>query len=269
MTTWILHSSILDRLSYTKPINQALVDNNIDFIMLDYPIDDIPEIDGPVVIYGSHHFVRELMVTKKYQPGGFGINDKTMVSSYMSNLPLEWFLNSDGIFVTWKMFVDRCPRIGWLFGIGDIFIRPNSGFKTFTGQVIRAEEWDYDINGLDKTSSVMPETLCFVAGSKDILGEFRFVIADGEVITGCEYRWDNKLDIRKDYPQECMDLAEKVAKHEWQVDRCYTVDVCLTDKGPKVVEINSFSSAGLYSCDMDIIVKKISKSAHNEYYFIE
>ena len=87
------------------------------------------------------------------------------------------------------------------------------------------------------------------------------MIADGKVIAGSEYRWDGKLDIRRDWPQECWDLADQVAKHPWQVDIAYTCDVALTNSGPKIVELNGFSCAGLYACDLNLVVKGVSDAA--------
>jgi hypothetical protein len=86
-----------------------------------------------------------------------------------------------------------------------------------------------------------------------------------EVVTGSEYRWDNVLDVRTDYPQSCWDLANKVAKHSWCPDIAYTCDVCLVDDEPKIVELNSFSSAGLYACDLEKTIDRINKIALKEY----
>lgn len=218
-----------------------------------------------VVIYGSHQFNRAVAKVRQYQPGSLGLVDRTEVNAYMSNLPLEWFLNRHGVMTTWAQFQARKDFWFKLFPGERVFVRPNSGFKVFTGTTVTLDEWDYDIQGLEKCTGVMRETPMMVAPAQEIKGEFRFVVAEGKVIAGSEYRWDNVLDIRRDWPQECFDLAEQVAQHEWQVDIAYTCDVALTPEGAKVVEVNSFSCAGLYACDLELVVDGISLAAWREH----
>ena len=228
----------------------------------------LPEIpygnDECVVMYGSHQFCRAVGA-RRFIPGALGLTDRTNTTAYLSNLPPEWMLNSDGIHTTWKLFKHNPARFYEIFSSDRIFLRPNSGCKTFTGLSIPIEDALHEINCMDQLTSVMDETLVMVAGPKELTGEFRFVVAEGKVLTGSEYRWDNKLDIRIDYPPECFDLAQKVAEHQWQADTAYTCDVALTPNGPKVVELNSFCCAGLYACDLEKVVEGISLVAEREW----
>lgn len=184
----------------------------------------------------------------------------------MSNLPLDWFMNRDGVFMTWAMFKQRRREFFYSWDSDRIFIRPNSGFKTFAGTPIKYGELDDEINSLDQLSSVMDETMIMVAPAQKIQGEFRFVIADGKVIAGSEYRWDGKLDIRRDWTPECEELAQRVASHPWQIDIAYTCDVALLEDSVKLVELNGFSCAGLYACDLDKVVQGVSEAAIREFY---
>jgi hypothetical protein len=184
----------------------------------------------------------------------------------MSNLPLEWFLNSGAVFMTWAMFKHRAVDIFEHHNTNGLFIRPNSGFKTFAGQRVLRSELAEHINTLDQISSVMPDTMIMVNPCQDIKGEFRFVIADSKVVAGSEYRWDGKLDVRRDWPHECEELATQVAQHDWQVDTVYTCDVALLNDGKvKIVELNGFSCAGLYACDLDKVVEGVSAAALKEW----
>lgn len=230
------------------------------------PLPELPDWEGQcVVIYGSHQFNRAVRGVKSYQPGSLGLVDRTEVNSYMSNLPLEWFLNRDGVMTTWAQFQQRRDFWFKVFPGERVFVRPNSGFKVFTGTTVSLEEWDNDILGLEKCTGVMTETPMMVAPAQEILGEFRFVVAEGQVVAGSEYRWDNVLDIRRDWPEECWNMAQQVASHPWQVDIAYTCDVALTPEGPRVVELNSFSCAGLYACDLELIVDGVSRAAWREH----
>jgi hypothetical protein len=80
--------------------------------------------------------------------------------------------------------------------------------------------------------------MCLVAKGKSILGEYR-------------------IDVHHE--------AWSMAKYECQLDVAYTVDIFLGENGPRIGEFNSFSSSGLYNCDLDIIVNEISKASLNEW----
>ena len=263
---WILDESIIGRLTFSqRSLPDILRDHGYDFFLaksdnqLDFEIPDLGH--RPVVLYGSHRFVRSVNKTARFGPGALGVNERTQATQYLSHLNIDWFLNRDCEFMTWQMLKNRLPGFFYKYATDTLFIRPNSGFKTFAGQTIKWSTWDHDISSLDQLSSVVPDTLILVANTQELQGEFRFVIADGKVIAGSEYRWDGKLDIRRDWPQECWDLADQVAKHPWQVDIAYTCDVALTNSGPKIVELNGFSCAGLYACDLNLVVKGVSDAA--------
>ena len=263
--TWIVDKSVVFKLSqHNEKIHEVIQRLGYQCILTEIDIlgntivPNILDNDGPYIFYGSHRFVR-LMLKEypKLRYAAYGVNDRTVASSYLSNLPVEWFLNDQAIFMPWKLFKHQGKDRFSSYKTG-LFIRPNSGFKTFAGQTIMFDKWNYTIELLEDVTSVTDETMILISPLKDIIGEFRFVVCDGQVVTGSEYRWDDRLDIRIDYPIECFDLAEKIANHDWQVDDAYIVDVASTIEGPKVIELNSFSCAGLYACDLEKIVKSLS-----------
>lgn len=269
--TWILDENILDRLTYSsRSLSDVIESCGHRYVLVNvdecgnYPT-SFPDVKGPHVLYGAHQFVKKINPDGRFQPGHLGVNQKTCASEYMSNLPLDWFLNRECQFMTWAMFKNRGRELFQELNTRMLFVRPNSGFKTFAGQRIDLEDLDDHISTLDQISSVMDDTLILINRGTPIQGEFRFVVADKQVIAGSEYRWDGKLDIRRDWPQECWDLAQQVAQHEWQVDIAYTCDVALTEKGPRLVELNGFSCAGLYACDLEKVVQGVSKAAAREW----
>ena len=270
MVTWIIDKSIVFKLSqHNEKIHEVVHRLGYPSILteidtLGFPI--VPDLTGsnpPYVLYGSHRFARSIL--KAYPElsyAALGVNDRTVASSYLSNLPSTWFLNEQAIFMPWRLFKHRGPN-GCPGYVDGLFIRPNSGFKTFAGQTIMFDKWKDTIDLLEDVTSVTDETMILISPLRAIEGEFRFVVAGGKVITGSEYRWDDKLDIRIDYPDDCLAMAEMVAEHEWQVDTAYVVDVALIHSGPKVIELNSFSCAGLYACDLEKIVTNVSTEVEN------
>jgi hypothetical protein len=269
--TWILDNQILERLTHDRRgLPDTIRAAGYEVVGVERNADGsyasvAPRPDECTILFGSHSFVKAVNPDGRFQPGHLGVNERTRASAYMSNLPIYWFLNRDGVFMTWAMFKQRRRDLFYQHDTNMLFLRPDSGFKTFAGQRMMYGTIDHDIETLDKLSGVMDETMCFVNPGIDIQGEFRFVIADKQVIAASEYRWDGKLDIRRDWPQECWDLAQMVADHEWQVDIAYTCDVALTAEGPRIVELNGFSCAGLYACDLAKVVEGVSRAALREW----
>jgi hypothetical protein len=215
-----------------------------------------------VVLKGPIQFIRAR--GNGYFPGAFGFKSDTNTSVYMSILPRNLFFNSDVIYLPFGMLHERKELLHDIFG-DSVFVRPDSGFKSFTGFSTTIDKIDYELSSQKQLNNPDAREMCLIAKSKPILGEFRFVICDGEVITGSQYRWDNKLDIRIDVRHDCWTFAETVAKQEWQLDDCYVVDVFLSEDGPKIGEFNSFSSSGLYNCDTDKIVEAVNRVAAKEF----
>ena len=45
----------------------------------------------------------------------------------------------------------------------------------------------------------------------------------------------------------------------WAPDPIFVVDVCATDDGPRLLELNSFSCSDLYGCDFEPIVDAVDE----------
>lgn len=216
-----------------------------------------------VILYGTHGYVSKCRLP--VSPGAFGLGMNLNCDRYYPKLPSEWLLNSDYIILPFKEVQKNHSRIFNLFDDAHFFMRPVSGFKTFTGLVLDTDNIDRELSSSMQLTSVQEETLVLLSSAKDLKAEFRFLIGANEVIDGSEYRWDNVLDIRHDYDIDCLNLAKKVAVHSWQPDLVYTCDVALTDNGPKIVELNSFACAGLYAMDKELVVNRVSEIAANEF----
>jgi hypothetical protein len=153
---------------------------------------------------------------------------------------------------------------------GDWFIKPESGLKEFTGQVIYESSFEDDLKKLSPHHPIDLDTLIIMNRAQNIKAEFRYVICEKQVIAGSEYRWDNVLDVRRDTHPACDAMAKKIAEADWQADTVYICDVALTEKDEaKVVELNAFSSSGLYACDTYKIVEAVSKAAEREHAGLE
>lgn len=258
---WILDGALLEYHNITGLPDIIRSQGHDCFVTKFSPPENVPSIpfklDDCVIFYGSHIFVRAISSVYPFQPGALGLS-RSDFATYMSNMPLDWFINSDAVMTTWRMFLSKKEQWFDIFD-ADIFIRPNSGFKTFAGQVLTRENFDFETNSISQITSVMDETVMVVSSAKSIISEFRFVIANGKVVAHSHYSWDDSFI--SEVPAECLEKANQVAKHTWQPDIAYTCDIALTGDGAKIVELNSFSCAGLYKCSLEDVVREVSKAA--------
>jgi hypothetical protein len=213
-----------------------------------------------VITYGTLEFCRQIekSMDRFWTPGMYLNANVKSFSKFAAHMGDD-LLNSDYVLLPFaeakRRFVNQDP----------IFIKPESGLKEFTGQLVYYKE---DFDKLSPYHKVDDDTLVVVAKPKYIKAEFRYVIADSQVITGSEYRWDNKLDVRSATHPICDALVKKVAEAEWQADTVYVCDIAIvTDEwaAAKVIELNAFSSSGLYACDTYKIVEAVSKAAWKEH----
>ncbi len=151
-----------------------------------------------------------------------------------------------------------------------LFIRPNSDFKLFSGDVFYKydyEKWLEHITN-DEFQNLKLDTIVTLSPVKTILAEWRYVIIDGEVIADSMYRKRGQLHIsseRSDSSYDATKLAFYIANQEWQPASAYVIDICETHQGFKVIEVNCFNASGYYACNVLDIVNYASELAEKEW----
>lgn len=172
-----------------------------------------------------------------------------------------WFDSlNQGMFITYDVLRRSKSMVYEKFGNNDvIFIRPNVGYKTFTGTTVYKEHFVRDVDNLGY-GVLAPESLILVAEPRNIHAEYRVVICDKKAITMSQYRKDKQLELDGTHIPEVMEYAEQVTGG-WQPDRVFVADIAKVTEGYKLIEINTFSCAGLYKCNTDIIVEEVSRVA--------
>lgn len=137
-----------------------------------------------------------------------------------------------------------------------IFIRPDSGEKTFQAQVLDIIDFD----SFYAANQHLAHELVLVSTPKNIVGEWRVVCSKEGVIDYSLYRYQGNISKIHAAPKEVLDFAAKIAKVDYKTDPIFCVDVCTADDGkPYLLELTSFSTAGLYDCDKNKIVKSVSE----------
>jgi len=219
-----------------------------------------------VVFYGTLNLARQLQRTKKWIPGIYCNFTNMCCKTYYSHFG-KYLFNKDYIFFPMMEILRRREEIFKQFGVDDmIFIRPDSGAKCFTGQTVPLEFLDKEFKLFGNyAGKPLDEILAVISSPKIIDAEWRMVIADRKVITGSQYKKDGELDESEYFDIEAFELADKIAKEEWQPDIAYTLDICKSNGEYSMLEANSFSCSGLYKCCLEPIVNTVSKAALKEW----
>lgn len=178
----------------------------------------------------------------------------------------RWLLNYPYVMIPYSGLADVEYRemLFDLFGSDALFIRPNTGNKVFTGQLLTREDFDEQYRFLGRYGPY-PYTLVVASAPRNINIEWRFVVADGCVLTGSQYMVEGHNQCKRYDSGPAFDYAQKVLDTvDYEPDRVWTLDVCSTSEGFHVLEIGSFSCAGLYACDVRPVVEKVSEIVMKE-----
>lgn len=217
--------------------------------------------DACVIAYGSINFTTAVAREANWVPGVWG-NRKHLECTYYYPKLGKFLLNSDYIMLPYGellrqknfLYDSLEPYLGT-----NLFVRPSSPLKTFTGQLVSRLRYEEDVKRLG-FYDVNPEDVVIVSMAKAIDTEWRMVIIDGNVVAGSQYKEMGLTQIREESPIDVWDFAQKVAD-EYRIDDAYVIDVGLGTKGLRLIEVNSFSSSGWYLADKPAIVQAAAKLA--------
>lgn len=267
---WVIEKILLERhdegFGFPSLDEAAKLQGHEVFIKKYIPFSETQEIieadpSKAAVFYGCiewNNKLERLGVMKKYCPGAYLNKEALRYSNYAWHFH-DYMLNRNSFLLRYGQIKKHTYNF---MEVDGFFIRPDAVTKPFPGHVVYSDE---DINQLSTYDKVYDDELCVIAEKQDIIGEYRHVVCRNEVIAQSQYRRDGVLDIRIDVDLDCQALAKMVAREEDQVDTVYVVDTALTEDGPKIIEFNSFSCAGLYACDTMAIVKHVSEAAEAEF----
>lgn len=245
--------------------------------------DFYPE-DACVVYFGSLDFARELVKRSKWVPGPF-FNEKGYLRSKYYAYWHKYLWNQECLFVPWGLFKENMVRYAhWMdhrFAMDwhegwSMFIAPDDGMKSFTGQVIGSHGTESDIKYID--SMIGNSKLILVSPYRRPLVEWRFFCSRKEgVITGSQYRLCEDLQTTEssEVPQAPINFLNAAIKDLRESHHIYdevfpndlfVADVAIDKDGNYgIVELNSWSCSGFYKSDLEKIVDASILQARQEY----
>lgn len=221
-----------------------------------------------VIFYGSLNLANQLQREKPWIPGPICNFKNLSCLTYYSHWGHTELFNDDYIMLPLLEVSRKREDVYGQFGIDDcIFMRPDSGAKTFYGNIYPLGELDREIDTMrGYAGKDLDEILVIVSTPKFIENEWRIVVVAGEgPIAASRYKKKSVLSVQEGAPDEAMNIAYSLSKDPWQPDKIYVVDVCEGYDGFWFLEVNSFSCSGLYACDVAPVVKAASRIAIEEW----
>lgn len=184
-------------------------------------------------------------------------------SHYYSYLG-KHLINNKYIMMPLKEVLRQKDMIGDLLSEdGQIFIRPSSGFKTFTGNLLNIAHIETEISSLICCEQDY-ENLVILTSPKIIIKEWRFFIIDNVAVAASQYHQDGKFKTSPNVPDYVWDYAKSLSK-EWKPESAYVIDIGLTSgQSLGLVEINSLSCSGMYDCNKKDIIANLVKLFNKE-----
>jgi len=197
------------------------------------------------------------------QPVIYSNFEKYKCSSYYSHFG-PYLFNDKYCLMSLKEIVRQKYDVWGHYGKDSvIFIRPDSGEKTFQAGILDI----IDLAQLHDSNKDCENDLVLVSTPKNIRWEGRFVVSRyKEIIASSTYRFQGQVAIIPSVPKETTKFCEELLnKVEYYPDSVFCYDICQDNDGNCwLMELTSFSSAGLYATDKDKIVKRVSEIAEAE-----
>jgi hypothetical protein len=215
-------------------------------------------LDACVIFRGTLPLMRCIQAARRWQPGGWCNFRNLACSTYYAYFG-PYLLNREYSLLPCAEALRLTDRLFKRHAIdARVFIRPDSVDKSFTGSLADHGTFTDTIAGM----SLDPTTLVLVATPKKISDEWRLVIGNGAVLTGSQYVAGGVLQPTAACPTEVVDFATAMLQQvDWRPDPMFIMDVCASEDGLRLVELNSFSCSGHYLADLSVVVECASRLA--------
>ena len=164
---------------------------------------------------------------------------------YRSLLPAEQLLSPRGIYLPWAGIPSELTLLRQAFG-DELFIRPVSPLKPFTGFTVRHSDLPEEIRVQGELLRLDPSLLCFVAPAVPMPPcEHRVWIVDSQPVTAAAYAWDEAA-AGAPVPEEVLEAAARIARQLELREQHFTADFAVIEGAARLVELNAISTSGWY-----------------------
>lgn len=177
-------------------------------------------------------------------------------------------LNFNCVQYTFENLLINQHNIFQMLGIDNkIWVKPDSPFKPFEASLINKKWLSKTLEIIRKDSGELNPS-CIISSPKDICEEYRFFVNKTRILSGSSYKNRGDIELYLPIAEDIFNFAESMAELYYEkinfsynyimskADHLWVLDVCRTKSGDmKIVELNSFYSAGFYSANIKEIIK--------------
>ena len=256
---WLIEADVFGR--DTEPVKSAIQKNQMVFDILQprrFLNGVIPDPNGRrlgsdecVIFWGSPPLLKHLRIHYPgWVPGGWSTFENFECEHYYPILS-KYLLNSENEIATVDELLAKPEQVFERFAVaGEVFVRPSSHEKVFTGHLVTAENFGPRVAGVRYSRSKI-----VVARPQPITYEWRVIMQNHEPITGSQYKKAGQMNVTADCPETVLSYVRSVWNQlDWTPDLFFVVDVAETAGELRIIELNGFSCAGWYQCDPETIV---------------
>lgn len=172
----------------------------------------------------------------------------------------KYLLNDDYVIVPLSELKRRPYFFFGLFGKeGMIFVRPDSGEKTFKAGLVDFQDFDLFYSQCEQYA----DDLVVVSSPKTIIGEWRYMCNNKkEIIALSSYRYQGLLTKVPHAPPKATEFVKEILEVGYFPDPVFCVDIAQDGDGNFwLLELTSASSAGMYAMDMKKVVEGVANYA--------
>jgi hypothetical protein len=213
---------------------------------------------SPVLAYGSVEFVKA--IRNDFYPGKWCDWTALRCERYFAKVG-ALLVNEDYLLLPAAEVRRRKSTL--LTQWHSMFLRPSRADKPFSGFVAHSPD---DIERqLDKVEEY---DLVVVARAKEIESEYRLVAVRGKgIVAASQYMHHGQFVIQRDTPSLAYEVAASVVEMMGNdfPDPMYIVDIARVEGGYHLLEINGFSYATLYACELEAVVRAAHEEALHEW----
>lgn len=259
---WIIENLVKEK-SYTDLAEEVKKQGfPLQLINGDFKFADLKHENQCVIFNGSIEMSKMIWERLRLQgcfPISYATQEKYLCSQYYPHFQ-QYLFNDKHCLLSLEALNQQ--KYFWYGVLGKeclLFVRPDRGDKTFKAGLVDLQEFD----SFYKEFEHLKNELVLISTPKNIKGEWRFVVSDSlEIIAVSSYRYQGQITRIPSAPVGATKLVEKLLKVNYYPDSVFCYDIAEDGDGNFwLMELTSFSSAGLYECNKQQIVEKVSKIA--------
>jgi len=191
-----------------------------------------------------------------WKPGAYCNVERFQCSSWYPSTS-RWVFNQPWKVMPAQELIATARSVAHELAAGErLFVRPDSPLKPFSGRVVEVN--DISLDRLDFgfyfDDPVLP---VLIAPVREVGRESRFVIVNSRVVATSDYVSEGRAASSSDVNDSHSDFAAHVAKSISSPDDVYVMDICESDGRLWLLELNPFSGADLYNCNIDDVVNAV------------